>query len=526
ELVEELHISVSVFTHDFGPIPGKLSSLYCRECNTRYYHNYYVEKKKSTRTYFDREFFDFIHVAQHVFIEARTLELFSTMMLHSWTSATNCARIYNEGLELKALSLSLPVAYSKSFSLTVNTVWDGVLLHWLLDDAKEHREYLRLVHDAASQAKRLQPALRARNFRMAGPGQEAWNHACEVCCWVDMLPDGEKTFVRADVTDGVNIGRPTCSVHDCDIPLDSPKHRYCSTHTAQDLLCVVTTCSELAEHGHRTCMLPDHRGLESYNEERQKAMFQLKNRLARLRVSQPCDAMPLDASTIDDGSSEENSNLVNDDEEILVDKNGVCDGDKAEDGNQTLRARFGRKRTHNEQLSVACCGVIRGRATFYGSEAPNGVRMFWKTLYPTRQSLPQVMFYDNNCRIAAMLNKDGDTYFSEIALPVDVFHFKTKHKESDEDCGRYCNPVRWPELMTPEGTWRFNSSAAEQANAWIGGYQSIVREMQADRYEFFLDEMIKRRNHNVIRDLKKKGKLIFNIPRNFLLREGSPEVVS
>lgn len=125
-----------------------------------------------------------------------------------------------------------------------------------------------------------------------------------------------------------------------------------------------------------------------------------------------------------------------------------------------------------------------------------------------------------------MLTNDNDTYFSASALPVDVFHFKSKHKISDEDCNRYCNPVRWPELYTPEATWRFNSSVAEQANAWIGGYQSIVREMQADRYEFFLDELIKRRNRNVIKELMRKGKAPYDIPREELLRPETPDTVN
>jgi hypothetical protein len=51
------------------------------------------------------------------------------------------------------------------------------------------------------------------------------------------------------------------------------------------------------------------------------------------------------------------------------------------------------------------------------------------------------MWYDNNCRVAAMLTKENDTYFEDVALPVDVFHFKAKHKESDGFCGRYCNPA-------------------------------------------------------------------------------------
>ena len=92
-----------------------------------------------------------------------------------------------------------------------------------------------------------------------------------------------------------------------------------------------------------------------------------------------------------------------------------------------------------------------------------------------------------------MLRSDGDTYFDGCALPVDVFHFKSKHKETDKDCGANCNPYMWRELRSDDGkSWRFNSSAAEQTNVWFGGYRAIVCEIQADRYDFFLDEMVKR----------------------------------
>jgi hypothetical protein len=123
---------------------------------------------------------------------------------------------------------------------------------------------------------------------------------------------------------------------------------------------VVTTCSEHAEEGHQTCSLKEHRELENFNSEKNKAMFQLKERLARLRTSQPRESIP-DASDV-----------IGQDEEVLIDNDGVCDR-KPEEGNRTVRARFGRRRTHNEELCVASCGVILGRATFYGSEAPNDI---------------------------------------------------------------------------------------------------------------------------------------------------------
>ncbi|KAF8060174.1 hypothetical protein FPV67DRAFT_1609768 [Lyophyllum atratum] len=512
DLVEALTISVTVFTQDFGPIPGQSTSMYCRQCNTRYYANYYVHDGASTRTYY-RGPFDFIHIGQHVFMASRTCELFTTMMVNAWyvlvlinitveshvnivrTSATNCAKIYNDGLGTHSFSPSLPAAYSKSLILTAEDVWNSLFLG-------------RHFHKAPSQARRLEPALRTRNLRTSGTGQEAWNHACDLCVWINEIPDG-RTCLRSVVVDGINMGCPCCDVHDCMIPLAFQSDRFCPEHDQMADRCVVTSCTTQAEEGFQTCPVPEHRKLEDYKNEHNKAMFQLKHRLARLKVSQP-DLM----------ISEGDVSGPHADEDLLIDSDGVCN-DKPETGNRTLRARFGRRRTHNEELCVASCGVILGRATFYGSEAPNGVRTFLMRLFPTKASLPRVIWHDNNCRIRAMLQADEDsrlrTYFDNCALPVDVFHFKSKHKESDIDCGKFCNPYIWPDLRKEDGNWRFNSSAAEQANAWFGGYQSIVREMQVDRYNFFLDEMIKRRNRQTIKELKRKWRAPYQIPRHVLL---------
>jgi hypothetical protein len=54
----------------------------------------------------------------------------------------------------------------------------------------ERNAVLELDHNATSQAHRLRPALEARNRQMVGPGQEEWNHACDLCCWVFVDEDG------------------------------------------------------------------------------------------------------------------------------------------------------------------------------------------------------------------------------------------------------------------------------------------------------------------------------------------------
>ena len=305
--------------------------------------------------------------------------------------------------------------------MTVDDVWNGFFIHSLLLDHMERAVVLQLDHKAPSQARRLQSALRARNYRMRGTGQENWNHACELCSWVYTGDDGVEcksphcgrstTYVlssssgclRSVVIDGVNMGCPCCSIHDCDNALDSVRDRFCPEHAHFRQQCAVTSCSESVQQGFKTCLLSEHRQLELHYYERGKAMFQLKTRLERLKISQTTDSLsvpllagaeksrlttqdeltvtvtdlqpdiePESADEADD-SPPEGSGVA--DDHVVVDADGsLCDG-KSDAGNRKLRAQFGRKRSHNEELCVASCGAIFGRQRFYGSEVPNGVQV-------------------------------------------------------------------------------------------------------------------------------------------------------
>ena len=119
--------------------------------------------------------------------------------------------------------------------------------------------------------------------------------------------------------------------------------------------------------------------------------------------------------------------------------------------------------------------------------------------------------FDNNCKLDAHLKHTNDHTFDDTGRPVDVFHFTTKHKLTDTHCQRNCNPAAFPELIQ-DGRWRINMSICEQTNVWIGGYQAILRDMEGVCYNFFLDEMIKRKNRYIIRRLQAKGHTPWNIP--------------
>jgi len=128
---------------------------------------------------------------------------------------------------------------------------------------------------------------------------------------------------------------------------------------------------------------------------------------------------------------------------------------------------------------------------------------FIKRTFREQGFKPDHIFFDNNCTLGKMV-KD-DPFFKDIGLSVDVFHFTSKHSQADVFCQKNCNPIAFPELIREDGGWYFNSSIAEQTNVWLGGFHSILREMRMDKYVFFLDEMIMRRNRMTKEKLEKEG---------------------
>ncbi|KAI0725026.1 hypothetical protein C8Q72DRAFT_786297 [Fomitopsis betulina] len=470
DLTQLVWTQVTVFTCHWGPIPSWSLSAKCRGCHTRYYPTYYVQDKRTIRTHY-MGLPHAVHVATHSYIEHSLCEKFRTSMVCAWVSATNNARIYNE--EHGDVSSRFPSGWPTTGRMTCPMVWDAFFIHSLLEEYSEMHRHLVLDNNQ-HQATCLSNAIRRhkRNISAIGTGQEEWSHACDLCCVVE-VQDNKASAVM----DGISIGRPCCSVHDCKNPLSSQRARFCGTHKSMNDICCVVDCSTPSEKGFQTCHEPSHRALEHVGAEHHSAMFQLRKRLEQSERAQIEDALGNDAGEV----------AAN--EVVEVDKDGECDG-KDEAGNLKPRAQFGRRRTHNEQLCAATCGIIVGRATMFGSEAPNGCRKH--------------------------IDAVGDHHFDECVLPVDVFHMKSNHKGSDTYCGFFCNPARFPDLIQG-GKWCFNSSATETTNTWLGGFQAIVREMREDRYDFFLDEMIKQRNRMFIADLRNCGARPYHIPHTALL---------
>ncbi|KAJ7687596.1 hypothetical protein B0H17DRAFT_1136146 [Mycena rosella] len=186
-LTDPLTHKATLYTLQSGVLPVYMSSLYCRSCNRRYYHNYYVHKKSSLRTYYGGVP-NVIQVA---------------------LSAPNWARIYNCALsEIDPHIANNKLAFASVYGNHKKTppegwnlelrnvdVTNGFFLYSLLLEKSERGGILLLLHDEPSQKDRLKPALAECNKAMEGIGQEHWAHACDLC------------FVIFEDTDG-NIKRP------------------------------------------------------------------------------------------------------------------------------------------------------------------------------------------------------------------------------------------------------------------------------------------------------------------------------
>ncbi|KAF8811761.1 hypothetical protein BYT27DRAFT_7231609 [Phlegmacium glaucopus] len=500
-----------VYTLSDGVQPAWNIHLYCPQCLTNYHNNFSV--CGGIRTYY-AGIPSYVLVGEHQFVETRVVRMWTSQMLLGWFSATNAARQYELALADQSNYLS---GWPLGGLLNTKHVWDGFTVVSLLDDHITQGTVLHAPH-TGSQTDRFKSALRERNKRIALNGQpDAVRHCCDKCMRVYDLENGESRKVQAIVADGISMGRPCCGVFRCIEPLQNNQHRFCTIHFDQHEICAVIGCNHPVSDESKTCSDRFHREMEKKNKERGTAAFTLKERLKHAQISHPQDSLTISehipAHDVQEHVEwfEINQNRV----DIFNEKNpgsvGVVeDSDpcstKSAVGNRKFKAQFGRRRTHNEQTLVRPCGIIFARATFYGAEAVSNFLIMLKNAFSVPGARkPEHVFYDTNCDAKQQADASKDPWFKDVGMCVDVWHFLNKHKVTHEYCQKNCNPAMYPELMNELGKWFFNMSVAEQTNGWLGGYNSIIREMLPDKFDFFLDEMIRLRNAEVLKKLEKEG---------------------
>ncbi|KAJ7089594.1 hypothetical protein C8R44DRAFT_892286 [Mycena epipterygia] len=465
---------IVIYTLGNGVLPAWAVHLYCPDCNTNYHYNYSVHD--GTRTYYgDTPIY--IQIGEHQFAERKLIGLWVSLMLVAWVSATNCSRSYDMALSEQQERDFAAGGWQFGCTLTTDHVWDSFIILTLLDYNDRKNTCLQVPH-IGEQKDRFTAAMRARNLEVIEQGQDEIGHCCDKCQRVWTRPDGSEYDVQVVVGDGLAMGFIKCQAPHCTLELENNRHKFCAQHRHLDNICSIVGCNSPVIPGKKSCSDEQHTKMERLHFERGRAAFTLRDRLQRHRLNHPSVETAIDEE--DDGVEwfDVDGEAVNiqreqDPGSIGVDDNTPCESSKSDTGNRKYKALFVQK-----AFSVP------------------------------RAHKPEHFVYDTNCdaKQQVMAHPDEWSWFQDVGMTVDVFHFLHKHKIGHTFCQEHCNPVSCPELMGPDGrTWFFNTSVAEQTNVWLGGYHAMCREMLPVKYSFFLDEMIRPRNQLTVAKLREEG---------------------
>ncbi|TFK18500.1 hypothetical protein FA15DRAFT_683263 [Coprinopsis marcescibilis] len=483
-----------LYTVGQGPVPAYVIHL---ECSGR---------NGGTRTYYN--------MAQP-FLQITDLKYAEVPLVQSWKINTNIAWVSSSNNPSTYMAWypncdeTLPGEWKfKASTLDGDDVFLGFMILSLLQDCRRRNTTLAVPH-SGPQSHRFNNAIHGRNDRIRMYGQPLREHACTKCVRIYKDGNGDDREVSAVVMDGIMLGHPTCGDPRCKLPLASTKARFCPEHRSLEEKCSVVGCTATVGQGYRTCNDKEHRKIEEVHNARSSAAFQLKDRLERARVAHPKSGDAIDTNTselIGQDDPLEETYAVFDNKIVPSSPNLLTQAEAAHQlilplvlapttassitapltpsnpalPRKKIRANFGQKQTHNEQILVTPCGVIIAQDTFYNTESiPSVVDMIKRTYL--NQCKPNHIVFDNNCSIKKHVQ--DDTWFENVGLAVDVFHYRCKQSLTDMFCQANCNPADFPELKGEGGRgWYFNTSIAEQTNVWLGGFHSICREMTAERY--------------------------------------------
>src|ERR1700760_2181847 len=151
----------------------------------------------------------------------------------------------------------------------------------------------------------------------------------------------------------------------------------------------------------------------------------------------------------------------------------------------------------------APCGVVIAWTKFAKAESPTNILTWLETVYPTEESRPSYICIDKACAVLRHSIVDGswERWSKTNQFIVDSYHY-TNHFVSNFTCRKYCNPApadgsapnlviaAYDKKKNPYYKRAFNTQACEQLNAWLGGYESILRKMTAGNVNWFLHTML------------------------------------
>jgi hypothetical protein len=303
--------------------------------------------------------------------------------------------------------------------------------------------------------------------------------------------DNIRAPVKMVVVDGIVIGHAICAYPDCTSALlNAHGGVYCALH--EDLFgtqCHVSGCTDDKVQSTLACQAHQVRWQRFLRNHQAKHLSGYRRALRHADDSWPW--MP-----------QMQTNQQPHDQEV-VDNRG--------------RDQFIPSRTYCVETICAPCGVVIAWAKFAKAESPTNILNFLEQVYPTEISRPDYICIDKACLVMRTSINNGSweqTWSRTSRFIVDSYHY-TNHSINDNLCHRWCNPTprdgSAPNLVvagrTRDGqTYKksaFNTQACEQLNAWLGGFDSILRRMTPGNFNWFLHTMLTYHTTQVCKKLAK-----------------------
>ncbi|KIL55550.1 hypothetical protein M378DRAFT_90762 [Amanita muscaria Koide BX008] len=167
------------------------------------------------------------------------------------------------------------------------------------------------------------------------------------------------------------------------------------------------------------------------------------------------------------------------------------------------RDHFIPPRMYCVETICAPCGVVVAWAKFDKAESPKNIMDFLQLVYPEQDKRPAYICIDKACLVlkSVINNTDWLHWLDTSRFIVDAYHY-INHRATDEVCRTWCNPAPLngsaPNLVIPERDAQgqlyhrraFNTQVCEQLNAWLGGFETILKRMSPGNFDWFLHAML------------------------------------
>jgi hypothetical protein len=166
------------------------------------------------------------------------------------------------------------------------------------------------------------------------------------------------------------------------------------------------------------------------------------------------------------------------------------------------RDHFIPPRIYCVETICAPCGVVVAWQKFQKAESPTNILKFLQLVYPKQDKRPAYICIDKACMVLKTVVNHPDyvNWLETSRFIVDAYHY-INHRGTDELCKKWCNPAPLngsaPNLVITERNAQgelyykraFNTQACEQLNAWLGGFETILKRMTPGNFNWFLHTM-------------------------------------